>query len=93
MALEDAITPEIKPLGSPTGRFDHSPLGMTTGDVTLEDLTLADTLAGEGAKVTGIPGQDPEKSYSPVGRHSQESTTFGTGTPAALSKNDPFGDL
>ena len=89
MALEDAITPEVNPLGSPKGRFEESPLAMTEQG----DLVLVDQLAGEGAKITGIPGKDPEKNFSPVGRHNQESKTFGTGNPATLNNNDPFGNL
>ena len=45
MALEDAITPDVKPLGSPAGRFQNSPLA----DTTQGDLTSVDPLAGEGA--------------------------------------------
>jgi len=92
MALEDTITPEARPLGSPVGRFAESPLAATSmGSETYDNP--ADSLAREGASVTGIPGKDPKKQFSPVGRHNQESRTFGTGTPADLSKNDPFGNL
>ena len=92
MALEDAKTPDVKPLGSPVGRFAESPLADTSmGSATYDNP--ADKLAREGASVTGIPGKDPLKRFSPVGRHNQESRTFGTGTPADLSINDPFGNL
>ncbi len=89
MALEDAITPDVKPLGSPAGRFQNSPLA----DTTQGDLTSVDPLAGEGARITGIPGKDPLKRFSPVGRHEQQSNTFGTGNPSTLNDNDPFGNL
>ena len=92
MALEDAKTPDVKPLGSPEGRFAESPLANTTMRAYTYN-NPADPLAGEGASITGIPGKDPLKRFSPVGRHNQESKTFGTGTPADLSKNDPFGNL
>ena len=47
MALKDAPTPEIKPLGSPQGRFDTSPLHQTQlGGLFNPDL---DNLAYEGA--------------------------------------------
>ncbi len=84
MALEDANTPEVTPLGSPDGRFTKSPLS---------DLMTPDKLAGEGAEITGMKGKDPLKQFSPVGRHNKESLTYGTGATSALDSNDPFGNL
>ena len=48
MALEDAKTPDVKPLGSPVGRFAESPLADTSmGSGTYDNP--ADKLAREGA--------------------------------------------
>lgn len=95
--------PDIKPLGSPVGRFEASPLA----DTKMGDLQTKDIFAGEG--IGGLdkypdvpePAQIPTEIDGvmvnpPTGRHypdSQHQGTYGTGKINSLSENDPFGNL
>ena len=91
MALEDAALPDIKPLGSPSGRFQSSPLAETS----LGNLQARpDTLAGE--DIGGVAGSDIpllQNDTTISGRHDGGSSTYGTYATAQLSQNDPFGDI
>ena len=92
--------PDIKPLGSPMGRFEASPLA----DTKMGDLQKSDIFAGEGIggldkhptvpNPVKIPNEIDGKMVHPHGsHHNTESTTFGTGKINSLSENDPFGNL
>ena len=86
MALENAKTPDVKPMGSPSGRHEKSPI----------DIVIADVLGGEGTgleKGAGNKIPDPVKGGSPIGRHEKGSSTYGTGGTSQLGTNDPFADI
>jgi hypothetical protein len=92
MALEDTALPNIKPLGSPSGRFDASPLAETSlGNLQATPDTLAGEDIGGIAGGSNIPLLKNDTSIS--GRHDMGSSTYGTGGPTQLSQNDPFGDI
>jgi hypothetical protein len=105
MALEDAKLPygEIKPLGSPSGRFQSSPLADTAlGDLKKPDIFAREDVGGMD-KFPDIPDPQPipgEVDNIPTtanGFHNatedQHQLTYGTRTITDLNSNDPFGNL
>tara|TARA_Y100000004_G_scaffold158019_1_gene184077 strand:- start:109 stop:420 length:312 start_codon:yes stop_codon:yes gene_type:complete len=103
MALKDAPTPEIKPMGSPVGRFESSPLADTNmGDLTKPDIFAREEVGGmdkfpDIPEPQQIPGEIDGKLTNPNGFHNateaQHQGTYGTRQITSLSQNDPFADL
>lgn len=103
MALKDAPTPEIKPMGSPVGRFESSPLADTNmGDLTKADIFAREDVGGMNnfpdiPEPQKIPNEIDGQLINPNGFYNatedQHQLTYGTKQITSLSQNDPFGNL
>ena len=91
---------EESPLGSlvKPDVFGGEGTGGLENDPRIPDPKKVDVFGREGiGGISNFP-DIPEKQFVPgyrgtSGRHEEGSSTYGTGRPAQLSENDPFGNI